>query len=481
MSVEYIRPEVERLRLIYKQIRDVIRGPAAIKAGGREYLPIPDPGDKSREYVNARYKNYLERAIFFEATSRTHEGYVGQMFYRETQIELPELLMILNEDVDGSGTSLYQQSKDVAGEVLALGRSGLYIDYSNVGETRTVADQMNGQVRATISSVMPENIINWRYLTWKDKRVLALVVILETYDKDDDGFQRVEEHQYRELRLINANGKLALRVTVWRKNDAGQLSSMEATYPTKGDGSYWDEIPFEFIGSVNNDPEPDKPPMEGMAHLNLGHYRNSADYQESVFMLSQPTPWASGITESWLAEAWDGELRLGAREFIPLPAGGQMGLLQMEANNEAKTSMEMLEKQMMALGAKIAENKSVATTATEENRNSVIENSTLSSVAKNVSLAYTRAIRKAAIYSNISDAEVVFEINTDFEITRMSAQDRQQLLAEWQGGGISWEEYRWNMKRSGVAYMDDKKALALIKSELEEGDSRVRTDDEEVE
>ena len=182
-------------------------------------------------------------------------------------------------------------------------------------------------------------------------------------------------------------------------------------------------------------------------------------------MVGQPTPWASGITEDWLATAWNGELRLGSREFIPLPVGGQMGLLQPVPNILAKEAMDMKRDQMVALGAKLAENSKVATTATQENRESVIENSVLSTCAKNVSSAYERALAHAATYANISEEKVVFEISTDFEITRMSAQDRQQLLAEWQGNGITWEEYRWNMKRSGVAFQDDTKAKNQIESE----------------
>lgn len=466
MSVEYIRPEVERLCPVYKAIRDVIAGASVVKAARTTYLPMPDAADPSSAHRQARYKAYIDRAIFFEATGRTHEGYVGQMFYRETQVELIPLLQVMIEDVDGSGTSLYQQSKDVASEVLALGRQGLYVDYNGTSEVgATVADQEQGKVRPTITRYAPENIINWRHMSYNNQRVLCLVVLREEYDAEDDGFEPVSEVQFRVLKMVRGESGLILEVSVWRLKE-NQTEPVTVAYPTKGDGSHWDQIPFEFIGSINNDPEPDKPPLEGMVELNLGHYRNSADYEESVFMLSQPTPWASGITENWLKEAWDGELRLGSREFIPLPAGGQMGLLQMSPNNEAKAAMELKEKQMMALGAKIAENKSVATTATEENRNSVIENSVLSSVAKNVSLAYTRALVKAASYAGDYAPKVVFEINTDFEITRLSAQDRQQLLAEWQGGGITWEEYRWNIKRSGIAYQDDKKAQAIIKEEL---------------
>lgn len=480
MSVKYVRPEVKKLLPIYKMIRDVLAGPYAVKAAKEAYLPIPDPTDQS-EAAKKRYLNYVLRAQFFDATSRTHEGYLGQVYYREPQIELPPLLEVLLEDADGTGLSLMQQSKEAVGEVLSLGRSGLYTDYSVQSDrSATRLEQEAGKVRPTITMYQPEKIINWRWSMFGNQKVLSLVVLEEDYDIADDGFEAEKDYQWRVLRLVMPEGASmpVLECTIWRDGKDG-LYPLEPTYPKMGNGKFWDRIPFEFIGSKNNDPDPDKPPMEGMAHINIGHYRNSAEYEESVFMIGQPTPWASGITEDWVKTAWNSELRLGCREFIPLPTGGQMGLLQPEPNTMAKEAMEMKRDQMVALGAKLAENATVASTATQENRESVIENSVLSTCAKNVSSAYTRALAHAATYSNIPVDGIVFEINTDFEITRMSAQDRQQLLSEWQGGGITWEEYRWNMKRSGVAFEDDAKAKKQIQAELEA--NRIDLDKEDPE
>lgn len=468
MSVKHIRPEVEKLLPIYRMIRDVLRGPAAVKGGREFYLPIPDPSDTSVAGVY-RYNHYVDRAIFFDATARTHEGYIGQIFYREYQVELPPTLEVLKDDIDGEGTTLEQQAKNTAGEVLAFGRAGLLTDYASQVANPTLQDQITGRARPIISLYHPENIINWRWTTVNNRKFLSLVVLKEMAHDDDDGFEGTETDQWRELRMVprdEGSDQYILVVRIWRNVD-GDFRVIDESFPTMGNGNNWDVIPFSFIGSVDNDPSIDKPPMEGMAHVNIGHFRNSADYEESVFMLGQPTPWASGITENWLKDAWNGELRLGSREFIPLPDGGQMGLLQVSPNSLAKDAMDQKERQLVALGAKLAEAKQVQTTATEENRNSVIENSTLSSVAKNTSAAYTKALTFAAMYAG-EDTKLVFELNTDFEITRMSPQDRQQLLAEWQGGGITWEEYRWNMKRSGIAYEDDKKAKRTIQAELEE-------------
>lgn len=470
MTVKYVRPEVKRLLPVYKMIRDVLAGPKSVKDAEDVYLPIPDPSDDSNA-AKYRYKNYLKRAIFFDATSRTHEGYLGQVFYRDVTIELPPLLELMLEDVDGTGLSLMQQSKEAVGEVLSLGRAGLYTDYSLQEDlSATRKDQETGRVRPTITMYPPEKILNWRWTMFGNQKLLSLLVLEENYDISDDGFEAETATQWRELRMVLLEGASApmLQCSVHRETDKG-LISLEPTYPRMGNGKPWNRIPFEFIGSKNNDPIPDKPPLEGMAHLNIGHYRNSAEYEESVFMVGQPTPWGSGLTEDWVKTVWNGELRLGSREFIPLPVNGAMGLLQPEPNTMAKDAMEIKRDLMVALGAKLAENSTVATTATQENRESVIENSVLSTCAKNVSSAYIRALCHAATYQNIPSDKVVFEISTDFEITRMSAQDRQQLLSEWLGGGITWEEYRWNMKRSGVAFQDDKIARKQIQAELSDG------------
>lgn len=460
-GVKTEHPRLMELKPIYKMIRDVLSGPAAIKKAGTTYLPNPDPLDDS-EYGVARYQNYLERAIFFEATYRTHEAFVGQVFYRETQIEVPEQLEVVVSNADGQGVGLIQQSKNAVGEVLALGRGGLYTDYTKApgGEGATLADQQSGAIRPIITFYPAENIKNWRHSVIDNQKVLSMVTLLEQYESDDDGFALEVKDQYRELRLDPVTGNLFCQI--WR--DGNRFG--DPTFPTMGNGQSWKRIPFEFIGSRDNDPAPDKPPMEGMAHVNIGHYRNSADYEEMVFISGQPTPFASGITEVWMQEHWKGEIHLGSREFIPLPANGTLGMLQMETTTIAKEAMDQKEDQLVALGAKLIESKSVATTATEENRDSVMENSVLSSVAKNVSEAYANSLKHACSYEGLPSDKIVFEINTDFEMTRLSSQDRTTLLAELQGGGITWEEYRWNLKRGGVAYEDDKVAKRKIDAEM---------------
>lgn len=463
MSVRYVRKELMLLNPVYKMIRAVIAGPTAVKAAGSVFLPIPNAQDTSDDNLKI-YAAYKERAMFLEATGRTLEGYIGQIYYRDAIIKLPAELATLEESIDGGELTLVQQSKETCNEVLSLGRAGLLTDYPETKKTVTKAQQLTGEVRPNVILYRTEQIINWRWTLVKGKRRLSLLVLEEDYDLEDDGYETQKGKQWRVFKLLNLEGKSVVQSHIERETKAG--FEVTSKYILKdGAGKPWDVIPFSFCGSKNNDPEPDKPPLEGMAHINIGHYRNSAAYEDSIYQVGQPTPWASALTEDWIKDVWKGPMRLGGNAVLALPPNGQCGMLQPEPNTMAKEGMESKEKQMAALGAKIIENIEVQRTATETSTDSVMENSTLSNVAKNVSAAYLQALQFAARYAKANEKQIEFELNTDFEISKLTAQERAQLLSEWQGGGITWIEYRWNVKRAGVAFEDDKVAKAQIETD----------------
>ena len=81
------------------------------------------------------------------------------------------------------------------------------------------------------------------------------------------------------------------------------------------------EIPFTFVGAQNNDPSIDESPLYDIAMINLGHYRNSADYEESVFWCGQAQPWISGLDEQWRDWMEKNGVYVGSRAPMMLPVG----------------------------------------------------------------------------------------------------------------------------------------------------------------
>lgn len=96
------------------------------------------------------------------------------------------------------------------------------------------------------------------------------------------------------------------------------------------------EIPFTFVGAQNNDPSIDESPLYDIAMINLGHYWNSAEYEDSVFWCGQAQPWISGLDEQWRDGMEKNAVYVGSRAPMMLSAGGSFGYAQPLLNRLVK-------------------------------------------------------------------------------------------------------------------------------------------------
>lgn len=486
-NVSFIRPELAAVMPLYRKIRDCLAGSDKIKASGKLYLPMPNEADNSPDN-QARYKGYKNRAVFYNVARRTLAGLSGQVFARDPVSEIPNQLDAVELDATGTGVSAAQQAKRLLNYAIAYARGGIYVDYPNTGEEgATKAELDKGHIRPTIMVCDPNTVVNWRTITVGAKTMLSLVVIAETWPFYDDGFEIKHGCQFRVMALESnageddvATGQLRYRVeiyrekspTVWNGDRIPSGKNFELAegpyYPTGPDGNNIEEIPFMFVGSENNDTSVDNPPFIDLCELNLAHYRNSADYEEACFVMGQPTYWFSGLTEEWMKNVLGGQIRLGSWGGVPLPASASAGLLQMQPNTMPFEAMGHKESQMVALGAKLVEQKTVQRTATEAEQDEAAESSFLAATAKNVSAAMEWAFGWCAFFSDLPEAKIVYQLNTDFDLMKLSAADRAQTIKEWQGGALTFAEMRAVLRKGGVATEDDDAAKAKIDTEQAE-------------
>ena len=457
-NVAFKRKELEAKLPEYEVIRDAVAGSVAVKAKGRDYLPTPNPGDQSRGNL-ARYGAYLTRAVFYGVTGRTLRGLSGLIYARDPVLEIPTALQPLVDDTSGEGVSLIQLSKAVATDAISYGRAGLFVDYPETGGNVTKAELEAGNIRPTIVGYSPFQVINWRIRKRGALSMLTLVVIEETYVKQDDGFEIKHGKQWRVLRLSETD---IYSVEIWREVAASSYARIKDYIPRDAAGNPLRAIPFYFVGSENNDSEIDPAPLFDLADLNMAHYRNSADHEESLFMSAQATPVITGLTEAWADKYFKNGIPLGARAGISLPVGGKAELIQAEAVSALSEEMGHKERQMVALGAKIVEQRDVQRTATESRNEEATETSLLASIANNVSVAFEQALTAAAQFNGNAEGEIVFRLNSDFSLARMSSADRAQVIKEWQAEALTFSEMRAVLRLSGVATLDDEKALAEI-------------------
>lgn len=477
-KVSFIRSELATVLERYSVIKDCLVGQDAIKKRRTRYLPMPNESDKSDENL-IRYRQYVERALFVNVTRRTLNGLVGQVFARDPVSEIPNQLDMIEVDADGGGVTLIQTSKRALNFALSYGRGGCHVDYPNTeGRGATAAEIESGKIRPTINIIAPMFVINWRVRSEGAKKLLSLVVIAEEWPYNDDGFEIKTACQFKVLELTEQG---TYKITVYREStptnwtiDAGLPKNKtflfaEEFNPTDHAGRPFDEIPFMIFGCENNDEAVDNPPLYDMAVINIAHYRNSADYEESLFTVGQPTYAVAGIDENWAKEVMKGQINAGSRGGIMLPVGGTAQILQPQPNTQAKEGMEHKEALMIAIGAKFVE-LSVGSkkTATEAQQEETSETSFLATTANNITAVMEWALRWCARYMNIDASTIKYTLNTDFDITKLSPEARAQLVKEWQAGLLTFSETRNALRKSGIATEDDEVAKSAIASEQAE-------------
>jgi hypothetical protein len=472
-NVAFVRPELEALLPQYRLIRDCLEGETRVKACGELYLPMPNAEDKSPKNLE-RYRAYKTRAQFFNATRRTLEGLIGQVFMREPEIELPKLLESVKADATGSGVSLVQDCRAALEYTLAYSRAGVLVDVPEAPKGGATAEQVQkGEFRPTINSYEPNAIINWRVVERGARLLLSLVVLHESYVVEDDGFETKLASQFRVLKLVNDQyvqeiwrDKTHARYNKnWNRRIEGNFTLHRSIVPQGPDGNPLTEIPFRFTGTKNNDPNPESPNFYDLASLNIGHYRNSADYEESAFVVGQPTLAIIGLTADWLKNQLEGKVNFGSRGGIPLPQGADAKLLEASPNTLPGEAMERKERQMVALGAKLVEQKTVQRTAFETNVDKTSEGSTLSNAAANVEETYNWALRLCAYFLGQPDTGIKFVLNKDFNIATLSTEEQKAAVTNWQAGALTFGEMRAVLRKAGSATENDDTAKAEIKAD----------------
>jgi len=409
----------------WRLVRDCCEGAAAIKKARRAsttssatlnsepgslYLPVPNASDNSAEN-RERYQQYLTRANYVNFTGHTKEALAGMVFLKDMTYELPLSIAEMAEDINGKGESIESVAKRSLDEVLTAGRQGLLTDYPELPPNLSRAQTAG--ITPFFTFYTAESVINWKVKNVNGRSVLCMVVLREEYEKPIDEFSSECKDMYRVL-MLNEDGVYIQRLY----NEDGELLVIDDEgntdiIPRTATGSVWFEIPFIFIGATNNDATPDKAPLYDLAEVNIAHYRNSADYEESCFLVGQPTPVFAGLTQAWVDDVFKGRVELGSRAAIALPEGGSATLLQAAPNQLPAIAMTSKEKQMTQIGAKIITDSGGVETAEAAKIRFAGQNSKLSSIVTNIEEAYETALEWALMFAG-GTGEVELKINRDY-------------------------------------------------------------------
>lgn len=454
MGIDYQNKEYTEYQPIWQKIDDCTR-----LKNLESYIPKLNPDDNTSANIE-RNKSYKERAVFYAIARQTIAGILGLMFSKAPKMELPVQLDYMLKNVDGAGISIYQQMQATTDDVNRFGRAGLYTSYPKREGPASRADIQSLQAVATISRIEPKSIRNWRTMQRGAQVVLSLVVLDEKINiMGGDGYTVKEEDQLRELYLEEN----VYSERLWRRNTKREWVIFDEYTPRDSSGSTFNTIQFFFVGSENNDHNIDSPPIQTLVDINLAHYLDSADWQDSIFYSGQSQPWMSGVNQSSLDNMAKAGVYVGGRNPIMLPEGGTFGFATAEPNPIVRQAMIDKVEIMVGLGALMLQPTGAAKTATQAAGEQLARHSISSMIAKNVSEAYTTALKSAARFMGATDDPLV-EMSSDFIEPATSPQELQAIMAGFIQGSVPIGEYVNYMKKRG--FFDPEKDLETLSDEM---------------
>lgn len=431
----------------WSRARDVIAGEDAVKTAGERYLPrLEDQGDDE-------YASYRARALFFNATARTADGFVGMIFRRAPLIRLPvggsasPALAQFNNDADLLGTTFAGYAKNVVTEVIGVGRAGTLVDWEGEGEHRAYATLYRA-----------ESIRDWRTERVHGRNVLTYLALSERGENGEWAAQTNTAHpnpgeRIRVLKLVPDGSRseetrpgVCCEVEVWERRakapggDKAEWECVESRIPQRR-GKPLPLIPFVFHGPRHSRATVDKLPLADIIAVNLDHYRLDADYKHGVHYTALPTAWVSGFDKA-------ATLQIGSRTaWVSEQPGATAGFLEFAGQGLTtfERAMERNEQRMAMLGSRVLSGeKKVGETAEALELRQSGENSILSSIAGSVSESLTQVLRWAywwhsteATPSEVTQARVLVELNTDFSTKGLGGSELAAVVNSWRAGALS--------------------------------------------
>lgn len=444
-----LHPTYDRWASAYQKIRDVLDGQDRVQAQGEAYLPRPEG------MSGTAYSAYVKRASFYSVGERTLTGLAGAITRTPPILTLPPRIESMRENATFEGNSFAVLLEEVVSEVLSVGRIAALLDYPATGATPGSA--------AYVSTFRAEGILDWREEVVGGRKRLTMLRLHEDNDDLRDG---VEQHLV--LTLEPAYTIRRFEVTTQRKapglNETTEVQIADDVVPIVN-GSPLFDIPVVIISPYNLKVDVEKPPFLDLVNVNLAHYRNSADYEHSLFLTSQPTPWVAGaINEKNRPQT------IGSGAFWGLPEGATCGVLEISGAGIGSIKDAMADKvaQMASLGARMVYlGKGRNETSDTASLRVKDELSLLASTVNMVEAGLLKLLRLAAEWSQPgSSDQVVLKMHRDFVSSQMDAATLTALVKAWQSGAMSHDSLLWNMKKGEL--VDPNRSLEEEQTLIEE-------------
>ena len=447
MAIDTEHPEYIKRKTQWEKLRDCVEGQETVHSKGKKYLP----GLSGQE--TADYNAYKQRATFYGATSRTVDGLSGMVFRKAPIIEVPEGLNPLVEDVTLDGLALVDFAEQLIDDDIVVGRAGILVDHPITMANTTKAQAEATNIRPFLKHYTAEQIFNWKTESRNNAQIVTHVRLWEFVDvPGDDEF---ESEQVKQIRVLDLNELGQYRQRVFQLNKKKEWVQVgDDMIPLKG-AKPLDFVPFFFVGVKNGSPTCEKPPLIDMANVNLSHYITTADLEHGAHFTGLPTAVITGHQDDDPEKP--AEYRIGAATAWVFP-NPETEAFYLEFQGSGLESLEKRltkkEEYMAFLGARmLSPDKKGVEAAETAQIHRAGEMSVLASLTNSCARSLEQAVQFMAEWAGIN-GDVSIKLNTDFMAIKMSAQDLMALFQTYQGGGMAFSDFLFNLKRGEIIQED---------------------------
>lgn len=440
MSVSSVHPKFNEYQDDWELCRDSY-DLTPIKEKRDKYLPptsghIIDGFPSENTLGTKSYNAYLMRAHYPDIYGEAVAAAIGVMHRKEPTITLPSQMEGLLTKATKLGEGLVALIRRVNTEQLTTGRVGLLLDINS---------NPDNTVEPLFVLYRERAIRNWDDTTKSsDVSSFRLVVLDESSYELTTGLSWEYKESYLVLALTQPSeiGE-GLRLTTTgegvyayaKADETTDIESLEFT-PATYRAATLDEVPFVTINASDINPNPDNPPLLGLANLCLLIYRGEADYRQSLFMQGQDTFVTIGKhTET------DEALRTGAGSHVSVPMGGDAKYVGVSSQGvpEQRQALENDYKRAYSKSGQISDATSRAKESGDALRIRVsAQTATLPQIAMAGAAGIEKLLKIYAKWIGANPDEVSIQPNLEFTNDELSAKTLLELAqAKAQGAPVA--------------------------------------------
>jgi hypothetical protein len=428
MKLDEQHPSYAKFLPYWSEMYDAIEGESRIKELGETYLPMPSGMKLMKDKGEASYSAYMARATYPELVTPTIRGLLGVIHNSPLKVTLPDSMMGLVEVATVDGLTLEGMARRITKGVLSYGRQGIAVTF----------DSNNSPIFAIYDA---SSILNWN-------EAIGMVLLDETGYEMDAEFKWEEVE--RRMLLSTENG--VVTGESWKK--IGGIWTLEEAKPYRASGNGTTEFPFVFIDCNDLTAEPDEVPLLPLSRLSLKAYRQDANYQQTLYLSSQPQHIIIGMS------ATDTERPMvvggGAIWFLPDPQQ-KAEILEFTGSSATAQRQAIQDTLQMAIqsGARLfATNDEQQESGEARKIKYSAQTATLVSIAKTVASGIEKACKIAGMMMGVNPDDISIEIDTDF-IDHSIGSDVMTAIVSSVTGGLLSEQTGYELfQKGGMANPD---------------------------